>query len=275
MSTLTYVHDDKEEVFSGEAPSARSEENGDEYKIHLQALPRIKEAIEASTQEEGITLPICLGNIDNELLKHLCADASLAPLLLREKAEIDNFPDCVLVYEDALMICEHFHVDASQQLTDKGKSSGTEYQQLINTLPSEAKRDLKALEMALEEKGTIFSTASLELNLRKTWRKKLKKIPKYIEAVCAYMTEQTSKGIGLAHIPERKEVWFVIEDVSPTCGFALIGRAIADLLEGSPDLSGIILMHIPNPLQLDARCEGIAFVKNDERAREQLRSLRL
>ena len=63
------------------------------------------------------------------------------------------------------------------------------------------------------------------------------------------------------------EVWLMVEDLSPTCGFEYIGRTLSELLERCSSIGGLIYISNPLPDEMFSSPAQVAIIANDEKAR--------
>lgn len=232
-----------------------------EQELHLRLLNQVSNAADNG----GLLL---FGEIDTKYLE----DRFLGTAEAISEKPIDNFPDFTLVKETLIIIMDHFRIDASPQLHKNGKSHGTSYQNLAGSMRLD-NHSIEESESIISNQNCEFSSKNLALNLRRTFESKASKIPKYKKRIIDHIKDISEPNGAINDLRKPKEIWFVVEDVSPSCGFSFIGAPIAILLEHNPEVDGLIYIHNPIPGQLTFSWNSVAIIRNDAAALASLRNM--
>lgn len=243
--------------------------NGKEYELLLRTIAEIG----AAYIHPGSPTPCVFGSVDKDYLKHRFLFQG--KMLIGEKPP-EGFPDCAIVTDQVIMIFDHFKIDASGAIISNrtGENRGTLYQRFLGKwLSNEKDVDLNALEKGLVEKGIRFSPNNLISSLRSSFTRKAKKIQRYREAICQHISKTAPAHLAAIDLAKPREIWLLIEDISPTTNFKLIAGELADLLQNYPAVAGIVYVHNPLATVLPLTAKSVALVKNDSDAREGLRAL--
>ncbi len=133
---------------------------------------------------------------------------------------------------DNYVLCvEHFQINASEPRSNY--DSGDEYRAFLNKHRGLVEQgSYGKLEILLDEEGIAFSTRNLVDSLLHSLKSKIPKIPLYKQAAREYIETGTSIASVQEDLAKRMEVWFLIEDVTPTTS--------ADSLFSSEDVLGVM-----------------------------------
>ena len=242
-------------------------ENGHEYEFFMRFINIFGEGIVC-----GGNKPYMFGDIDPGFVERRFFGAH--PYLIPEQKAVNGFPDFFLLNDDAIVIIDHFKVDASMPFGKPAKPSGSEYMRFRSTrMPEAARSDSDELETALNSEGIVLSAGALAESIAAKFAEKAAKVDTYRERVREYIATGCDERIVADALSRPDEVWLMIEDVSPSCGFGFIGRTLSALLEEYPSIGGLLYISNPYPDVMFSSPEQVAIIANDEKARSELACL--
>ena len=176
---------------------------------------------------------------------------------------------------DNYVLCvEHFQINASEPRSNY--DSGDEYRAFLNKHRGLVEQgSYGKLEILLDEEGIAFSTRNLVDSLLQSLKSKIPKIPLYKQAAREYIETGTSIASVQEDLAKRMEVWFLIEDVTPTTSADSLfsSEDVLGVMDECDGLEGFIYAHVPFVAKLPRFTHEIIFIHNDKDACAQLRGL--
>lgn len=238
--------------------------NGEEYKLFGTILDCAYKSIRHDRK-----LPLQIGDCD--FLKRF---AGIHPYLAPEREDIENFPDCLFVNTDYVLCIDHFQINASEPRSNY--DNGDEYSAFLGknrALISE--NDYEKLKALLDKEGITFSIKNLRESLLYSLKKKQSKFSLYKEAASNHINTGTNPAAVREDSAKHKEVWLLIQDVSPTTSANLLfsNDKVINALENCEELDGLIYVHTPFVSKPPQSIEEFFFIRNDEEGRNELKSL--
>ncbi|ACV21421.1 Uncharacterised protein [Slackia heliotrinireducens] len=194
--------------------------------------------------------------------------------LAKEDRSICNFPDCILINDKFVLCIDHFQINASNPRS--GYEKGDECRAFLSNHAELVKQErIKDLELLLESEGIEYRTHNLAQSLLHTLKKKLPKISLYSEAARQHIASGLDPDVVEADLSKTMEVWFLVEDVTPTTSFLSCfgNQKVLDALKSCERLAGLIYVHNPILTRPPNSIEEVAFIHNDDCAYEQLKAL--
>ncbi len=236
--------------------------NGEEYRLFGGVLALLQESV----RKEKI--PNFFGDC-----KFGERFSGAKPFLSRELAGIPNFPDCIFLNESYIICIDHFQINASTPRSNY--KNGDDYRAFLGRHHDLLDQNCyKTLESLLNEEGVVFSRNNLPTSMMHALCSKLPKVLLYKNAARQYIESGHNQRDIKEDLAKCMEVWFLVEDVSPTTFFpSIFNDAVLSALENCQELEGLIYVHNSFPTQVPKDIEEVVFIHNDDNARKQLSQL--